>query len=312
MDALFICHNYENRYNIGNQHFREELSRGFERSTFYGPGYKNFSMFPIEEMLERIKPDIVFFMFPTRDFERKEPYTVFDYSIYDFKKVLYDTDSQSSIYSRCRFIEENLVDHCFLGNNHAFNDDHRELVTDCKVHWLPFGVNSNYFLDRGRVREKEILFLGCTNESHYSNRIHMVAVMKRAFGPRFFFNPSNAMNGELYVKALNEYKIFTSAGDNYQGFFMKYLEAMSCGCLLISQYSPCFGKLGFKNGEHLILYDSYNELIDKATFYSAHKRKREKIAKKGRDFVLSKHTWKHRVNQMLEILYDEEKNKEKT
>ena len=304
MDALFICHNYENRYNIGNHHFRLELCSRFDKVTFYGPGYENFDEVRPSEILSQTKPDVVFFLFPTRDYERGEKYVTEDYSKFSGLKVLYDTDSQSSIYSRCLFCNKNKVDHVFLANNYKFIADHNEILDrKDRVYWLPFGVDTEFFRDLGLERENEILFLGCTNELHYLNRIHLVAVMKRTFGPRFFFNPSNEINGLRYVDILNRYKIFTSAGDRYQGFFMKYLEVMACGCMLISQSSPSFKKLGLNNGEHLVEYDNFNDLIDKSWYYLGKKEEREGIASRGREKVLKEHTWSRRVDQMMEILY---------
>ena len=302
MDALFICHNYENRYNIGNQHFRMALAKRFDNAVFYGPGYQTFKQ-PVDEVLESVKPDVIFFMFPTRDFERQEQYTLHDYASNKATKVLYDTDAQSSIYDRCEFANRNKVDHLFLGNNYQFLDDHREMLNNSdSVHWLPFGVDTSYFRDFNRRRKKDVMFLGCTNETHYLNRVLMVAVMRRAFKDRFFFEPTNEINRHKYVETLNEYKIFTSAGDRYQGFFMKYLEVMACGCLLISQYSPCFRLLGFEHGRHLIQYNTYNELTERVDHYLRHNAERARIAEIGRNFVLRKHTWKHRVDEMMEIL----------
>ena len=297
---------------MGNHHFRLELASRFDNSVFYGPGYRSFEKFGAKDIVSVLKPDVIFFMFPTRDYEREEEYLMVDYGSYDGLKVLYDTDSQSSIYSRCKFCNENGVDHVFLANNYKFLDDHREMMAgkDTKVHWLPFGVDTDFFTDLGKERDREVLFLGCTNELHYLNRIYMVAVMKRAFGARFFFNPSNEINNQKYIDILNRYKVFASAGDRYQGFFMKYLEVMACGCLLVSQYSPTFEKLGLVDGEHLVLYNSFNELVDKTWHYLGSREERESIAKRGREEVLRKHTWAHRVDEMMEILYEEEKDTE--
>lgn len=254
------------------------------------------------------KPDVLFLMFPTRFIENDEGLAMLNYKKYDGLKVMFDTDSQSTIWPRCNFINRSGVDYLFLGNNYAFIPDHEENIeVDCKVHWLPFGVDTKYFNNKGRERNRPVMFLGCTNEWHYPDRLHMIAVMKMAFANRFFFNPDNRYNRRKYVEVLNDHKIFVTASDITKGFFMKNLEAMSCGCLLIAQVTPCFDKLGFVDGEHYVAYEHFNYLVERTKYYLKNDEELEKVASQGFRFVAENHTWDHRVNEMLRIIYGKER-----
>lgn len=307
--VLFLCPNYEDRYNIGNHHFRLAIAKRFETAYFYGPGYKGYDeKIKLVTLVDKHKPDILFLMFPTRHIENNEGLARLNYRKFDGLKVMYDTDSQSTIWPRCKFINKHKIDFLFLGNNYMFIPDHEENIeVDCKVYWLPFGVNQNYFKNYGRTRTRAAMFLGCTNESNYPDRLHMIAIMKRAFGIRFFFNSGNVYNRKKYVDLLNDHKIFVSAGDISKGFFMKNLEVMACGCLLISQATPCFDKLGFVNGEHYISYDLFNDLIERTRYYLMSLEEWRAVTKAGFRFAIENHTWEHRVDEMLRIIYDEKK-----
>jgi len=301
MVALFITHNYEDRYNIGNHHFKLELASRFD-SHFFGPGYNGYSKkTSLATLLKKYNPDVLFLMFPTKDIERDNHLALFNYAKFEGTKIMYDTDAQSSVWLRCDFINRNKIDYLFLGNNFQINKAHKELIsTPCEVNWLPFGVNTDYFVDKGKERVGDLIFLGCTNEIHYSNRIHMVAIVKRVFGHRFFFKPANDINRKKYVDVLNKHKIFVSAGDNEKGFFMKYLESMACGCLLISQYTPCFDRLGFIPGVHLGVYKNFNTCLDLCKYYLEYGQERAETARAGRQFVLKNHTWVQRADELIE------------
>jgi glycosyltransferase involved in cell wall biosynthesis len=278
-----------------------ELAKRFGKYFFFGPGYNDYNeTWTLEDLLRGHKPDVLFFMFPTRDIERKKFLSTLRYGKFDGPKVYYDTDAQSSIWPRCAFINKHRIEYLFLGNNNQYIDDHIELINlPCHVQWLPFGVNTNYFTDFGYYRTKKLMFLGSTNERHYAYRIHMIAVLKRVFGADFFFKPTNEINREVYVRVMNDHRIFASAGDQAKGFFMKYLESMACGCLLITQRGPCYQPLGFVHGRHLILWKNYNELIEYCKHYLENDEERKRIAQQGREFVLKNHTWGHRVDTML-------------
>jgi spore maturation protein CgeB len=58
----------------------------------------------------------------------------------------------------------------------------------------------------------------------------------------------------------------------------------------------------FEDGVHLATYSSVSELREKSQYYLAHKEKRRRIAACGRQEVLEKHTYLHRVSEMLDAV----------
>lgn len=301
--ALFLTRRDELKYSVGNFHFKSALGRRFRRRTFFGPGYDCYrENINLKDVIGSIDPDVIFFILPGRDLDGGMNLTDFDYGQFGRPlKILYDTDAQRCIGSRCEFVNRNKVDYLLLGNNYRYNRDHESLMrVPCKVMWQPFGVDIGFFADHRRSRPKDILFLGNTKWSIYPAREHMVGTMERKFGKRFFSSPGHRINLLDYVSLLNMYKVFVNAMDISNAFLMKNIEAMSCGCLLISQYNPCFGKLGFVHGRHLLLWKTFRELVGFVEYYLEHDRERREIASRGWEFVMHNHTWDHRIDGLLD------------
>lgn len=80
---------------------------------------------------------------------------------------------------------------------------------------------------------------------------------------------------------------------------MRTFEGMATGSFLMTNWIPTIEEL-FEDGKHLVLYRSLDELADKAKYYLAHDEEREKIAQAGYAEVMKNHTFKNRVDRMLQ------------
>lgn len=84
---------------------------------------------------------------------------------------------------------------------------------------------------------------------------------------------------------------------------MRVFEVLSCGTLLLTNDLPQSGQdKFFRDGEHLALYRSDEELVHKVDFFLRHANLRERIARQGREAVLAKHTYGHRMEKLLAIV----------
>lgn len=84
---------------------------------------------------------------------------------------------------------------------------------------------------------------------------------------------------------------------------MRCFEAMGTGSFLLTNRIPTIEDL-FEDGKHLVLYDSEDDMVEKARYYLAHDEERERIAEAGYQEVMAKHTILHRVERMLEAVLD--------
>ena len=81
---------------------------------------------------------------------------------------------------------------------------------------------------------------------------------------------------------------------------MRVFEALACGSLLLTNDLDDNGQGDmFRDGTHLATYRDAHELMDKVGFYLARETVREQIAARGREEVLAKDTYRHRMELLL-------------
>lgn len=80
---------------------------------------------------------------------------------------------------------------------------------------------------------------------------------------------------------------------------MRVFEGMATGSFMLTKRIPGIEDL-FVDKKHLVLYNTIEEAIDLAKYYIEHDEEREAIAKAGKEEVLAKHTYKHRLDVMLD------------
>ena len=82
---------------------------------------------------------------------------------------------------------------------------------------------------------------------------------------------------------------------------MRVFEAVACGSLLLTNELGDNGQAElFRDGVHLATYRDADELLDKAAYYLKHDVLRERIAAAGRAEAIARHTYRHRMQTLLE------------
>jgi len=82
---------------------------------------------------------------------------------------------------------------------------------------------------------------------------------------------------------------------------MRVFEALACGSFLITNDLAENGQQElFQDGVHFATYRDAEELLDKIHYYLAHEDARERIARVGQSEVVTRHTYKHRMERLLE------------
>jgi spore maturation protein CgeB len=79
---------------------------------------------------------------------------------------------------------------------------------------------------------------------------------------------------------------------------MRTFEAMACRQVLLTEDVPPLHEL-FKDGEHLVTYRTIDEAVDLAKGLLADPERRKGIAESGYQEILAKHTYNHRVREIL-------------
>lgn len=85
------------------------------------------------------------------------------------------------------------------------------------------------------------------------------------------------------------------------GISLRVFDVLGCGGFLITNYQPEIAEL-FVDGEDLVMYTDMDDLLQKIDYYLNHPEERQRIAKNGQKKVLSKHTYKDKLAQIIETV----------
>jgi len=86
-----------------------------------------------------------------------------------------------------------------------------------------------------------------------------------------------------------------------EGGNMRQFEVTGCGSLLLTEEHPSLSR-HFEPGREVETYGSFEELVEKITYYLSHDREREEIARRGQERCLRDHSLEQRTEWLIEIL----------
>lgn len=86
------------------------------------------------------------------------------------------------------------------------------------------------------------------------------------------------------------------------GIPLRSFEIMGNKGFLLSNYQEDYGEF-FCAGEDYEYYRNYEDLGDKVEYYLAHEKERNEVAENGYQKVKTNHTYRNRVDTILDILY---------
>ncbi len=115
---------------------------------------------------------------------------------------------------------------------------------------------------------------------------------------------------DIWVKIYNASKIVI----NYMGHYgldidedkitqasPRVFETMACGCFQMVDSKKDIVTL-FNSGEHLVCFKKICEAKELVKEYLGNHQKRKEIASRGHNEVITKHTWAHRIEEMLKAI----------
>lgn len=85
------------------------------------------------------------------------------------------------------------------------------------------------------------------------------------------------------------------------GLNLRTFEAAGCGAFQLVDYVEEVQRL-FLVGEEIVTYENYHDLKDKITYYLKHDSEREEIGRNAQKRVYNEHTYRHRMNRILETI----------
>ncbi len=158
--------------------------------------------------------------------------------------------------------------------------------------WLPLACDPEIHRKHDLPKAYDFCFVG---HLFPGARTELVDLLRRRFpshfvGQRFFEEMAQTYSASRVVfnrSILNDIN-------------MRVFEALAAGSLLVTNDLADNGQEElFRDGVHLAVYRDADELLDKVAFYLRRGEVREKIAAAGRAEVLSKDTYRHRMQLLL-------------
>lgn len=84
-------------------------------------------------------------------------------------------------------------------------------------------------------------------------------------------------------------------------FNLRLFDVLSCGGFVLSYYTPDLEEL-FSLDNEIVSFKDKGELKEKVEYYLSHPGEREDIARRGHELVLREHTYRKRMQEMIDIL----------
>jgi len=181
-----------------------------------------------------------------------------------------------------------------------------------RVQWLPFSVDPLYFYrsaDKPRVLTYSALFSAHAFE--YPNRAYVIQILQdiKRYNPeveyfaRLVEQPQDGVYHKAYARMLGNSKMGVASLDQHGSCNMRHYEIPMAGAMLLTDGPPRdFEALGFREGEHYVLYKRPVDLYEVINYYLDHDDERLEIARAGQELVLKRHTNEIRVQEMTRII----------
>lgn len=170
----------------------------------------------------------------------------------------------------------------------------REVKIDTQ--WIPLACDPEIHKKIDISKRYDIGFVG-RDAKKFARGKHLELLKKRY---------PNSFIGSMDFKKMSEVYSASKIGFNSSiknDINMRIFEIMSCGCFLITNRikNNGFNEL-FKDREHLVVYRNDKELIELIDYYLKNEEERAKIARQGYNLTVSRYTYYHRVQAMLNYI----------
>ncbi len=191
-------------------------------------------------------------------------------------------------------------DYVFIAQLEYLNDFRQK--ANPNTFWLPLAADEEVHSKQSHIKKYDVGFVGSVNNEYHNRRaellkkintVHPVAY-KRCFDKEMaeFFSQSKIVFNNAIKNDLN----------------MRVFETLSIGSFLLTDKTVNTGQDEmFKDGEDLAVYED-EEILEKVSYYLEHEDEREKIAANGNRIVRAAHTYFHRTEEILDVVFGGKKD----
>lgn len=235
------------------------------------------------------------------------------------KTVLWTTDAPTCFFDNIKATARH-YDNVFCAGTEAVEILKNNGVNN--AHWLPFACDPDYHHpveltpDEKVKYSRDIVFVG----SFYPNRkevLEGISDMNVAVcgpywdrldknSPLLGKTMSSKVNYTEWVNIYSAAKVvlvihYNDGRTPCDQASPKLYEAMACGSFVLVDGQKDARAL-FEDKKHVVFFEGKDDLRKKIRYYLDEPDEREAIAREGRREVLEKHTYKHRIREMLSVM----------
>jgi hypothetical protein len=184
--------------------------------------------------------------------------------------------------------------------------------------WLPKAVESGRFSDLGLPRAG----IGLYGKRHYRSRAAMLDYLRhRHVAYEFFRCTYQELNGHLnryqaglvcnmegvvrgpLASLINRVRprsgIRLAEGPE---LMLKNFEIAAAGCVCFCDYIPEMDELGFVDGDTVVTYRSFDELVEKLSDHLSRPDTLRRIGSRAAALCAERHTWDRRMEQLDQLI----------
>ena len=191
-----------------------------------------------------------------------------------------------------------LIDVMFLSNAGQI-EDYRKAYNLEKVYYMPQACTPAFMHRLNLQKVYDIGFTGSLAGDFHRKRAKLLKKLSRKYNIIIKNDIRNNI-ANFYSKC----RIVFGMNPDFNKYLYtsnRFFVALGCGAFYLCQWFPGIEKLA-ENHKHLVWFKNEEELFKLIDYYLKHDEKREEIAKNGQKLAHSKHTYVHRIQNMLDII----------
>lgn len=200
-------------------------------------------------------------------------------------------NSQLQLYGA--YILNDVIDKRFV---EAMNKHFKELQPDTKFQLDKAALV--HVLDQETSRRERLLLLNLLGSRFdtklYSRQDYSVLWGVQCMGPVDYYREMP------YVFAASDINLNISVKGIQSGVPQRAFDILASGGFLLSNYQQELVEL-FSYGEEMVVYESLEDAVEKCNFYLSNQELRGKIARKGRERVLTEHNMVDKIRYMMDV-----------
>lgn len=177
------------------------------------------------------------------------------------------------------------------------------------VGWLPHAFEPEAYPNIPTLKKYDVAFIGHVQDPTRKNfnGFSRTDALDRLFKefPNFYYGSRHPAYPEknMFEDAAHHFSeskiVFNvSIVDDIN---MRTFEALGTGSFLLTNWLPTIEEL-FVDGKELVTYKTLDDMVEKAKYYLAHDKEREKIAEAGYKKVAKLHTYQNRIRTILDVI----------